>query len=1206
MNQKVLEVLVSSSVLILALALLRMLLRGKISPRLQYALWLLAALRLLIPFSVGTSTASVMNYVPERQMSEVLEDASIPAQIPRSVSAPTRRTPSAIADESSAVQTPDTAGQYAALSGSEKETVRFKPAPFTIFYFVWGIGAAIALTVMLGQNAVLAAKLRRNRERLEVPASQIPIYITNILPSACLFGLFRPAIYLMPQALDEDGTPNRYVLLHELTHYKRHDQIWCALRLFLLTVYWFDPFVWLAAHLSKLDCELACDEAALRGLDDMARITYGKTLLDQISGKRGAWQAVCATTMASSKRTLRTRICLIVKKPRMTAVTLALVVGVCCLLAACTFTNSAQKQEPTSGGDLPAMVRVDGVLYQLDMDSVSEADSARVEVMGKIRSRVSYSEVPSEDDQANYPGVGREYGMLDGQLVVKNSKGDWSYTLVNFSNDDVEAAVLRYMAPGWADICTYQRCRLGMLVAAKRTNEDASLDAILMLAQKVDGEIKITQMETGRVDDTAGYGVFQTQMAGQTIVFGIADRRMRETGASDMTSVSFTGVTLHYTEGSASTALSAEPGETFVTGVYGEAEITSVRLTLGRSGDVAVFTDIPAPSETRQAVMTLGENWSDTPVEQSVESLLSEEEVQAIRQAVFDKFSTAQWDQENLTEDEVRSFSGADSYENGMVGNYPNYYGAFADFFVAAGKAPGENQMWKLSLPDEQILALTIEEGGETLQRLYYSRSKGTLCGMRQEPLLQADTPVGVGVVTDYADENIVVFHGHFGLFVYNLQRSEIQLALDLGTATGTTNIQGSYGNFVSVYQEPGNVLVMLTGYNDMQGGDSPYSYYLNATGRVRFAPTLLAAQKQQPAHAVTMAGNTVSDLAYSDGTKTWKLFENWHFGEQGSAIFVPLTNDVAGELTGASAAEQDISAEDFYEMFWEIDRDSMQAYLDKHPQALADGWAGININASGFDQSGTTICTTMGEQVLALNFREKVLLLRVEGETYRGVLAVAKVPARLSIEMSEGIGSYGQLAGEIAEAHGGLLAMTCNGFIDPGGQGNGGELAGFAMSDGVAYGTHYPYSDAWPYARFEILTDNTVCIQRASDPVRADCRDATEFNPALIIDGEIIPSDYWTSEAPRACIGQSDRQEMLLLVIEGRMPEEDILGTSVNECAAILARHGAVQAMNVDGGTSAILWYDGQYVTRCSNPAIRYSGGRALPNAFVYHKRTD
>ena len=68
-------------------------------------------------------------------------------------------------------------------------------------------------------------------------------------------------------------------------------------------------------------------------------------------------------------------------------------------------------------------------------------------------------------------------------------------------------------------------------------------------------------------------------------------------------------------------------------------------------------------------------------------------------------------------------------------------------------------------------------------------------------------------------------------------------------------------------------------------------------------------------------------------------------------------------------------------------------------------------------------------------------------------------------------------------------------------------------------------------------------------------------------------------------------------LVIEGRLL--DSRGVSVDECSAILERHGCMQAMNLDGGTSAILWYDGESVTRCSNPAL--PDGRQLPNAFVY-----
>ena len=96
---------------------------------------------------------------------------------------------------------------------------------------------------------------------------------------------------------------------------------------------------------------------------------------------------------------------------------------------------------------------------------------------------------------------------------------------------------------------------------------------------------------------------------------------------------------------------------------------------------------------------------------------------------------------------------------------------------------------------------------------------------------------------------------------------------------------------------------------------------------------------------------------------------------------------------------------------------------------------------------------------------------------------------------------------------------------------------------------------------------------------------------------------DYWTGEQPRACIGQSEKHEILMLVIEGRYPLEGILGTSVNNCSEILLQHKCMQAINLDGGSSAMLWFDGEYVTQSSSSPLRYTGGRPLPNAWVYKK---
>ena len=63
----------------------------------------------------------------------------------------------------------------------------------------------------------------------------------------------------------------------------------------------------------------------------------------------------------------------------------------------------------------------------------------------------------------------------------------------------------------------------------------------------------------------------------------------------------------------------------------------------------------------------------------------------------------------------------------------------------------------------------------------------------------------------------------------------------------------------------------------------------------------------------------------------------------------------------------------------------------------------------------------------------------------------------------------------------------------------------------------------------------------------------------------------------------------------------EGIRGTSVNTCADILLAYGCRNAINMDGGSSAILWYDGEYITQSSSVTLRYTGGRPLPNAWVY-----
>lgn len=306
----------------------------------------------------------------------------------------------------------------------------------------------------------------------------------------------------------------------------------------------------------------------------------------------------------------------------------------------------------------------------------------------------------------------------------------------------------------------------------------------------------------------------------------------------------------------------------------------------------------------------------------------------------------------------------------------------------------------------------------------------------------------------------------------------------------------------------------------------------------------------------------------------------------------------ILSDLAAASGLTGDAS--DFFELFHELDEESTYAYVEKHPEIIENGWDNFYVNEAGLDDEGTEIYTKAGDQVLAVNAEHGLLAIRITGDDYRGVLVIGKDPSRVKLAPSKYFGSMGQHAGEIAEANDALVAMTASGFGGAEGVGEGGDMTGAAMHSGKRTGYSYP----WGYKRVELHTDNRLYITDSYKDFSDDCTDASEWTPALIVDGEIVVSaaDNYTEMNPRACLGQTKDEAMMFLVIEGRRVGIS-MGTDTMVCADILARYDCYQAMNVDGGTSAILYYEGEYITLCSN--ANCPEGRNLPNVWVYCRDT-
>ena len=361
------EWIVTSSALILLVLLLRLLVRDRVSPRLRYALWGLVLLRLVIPVSLWESPASVL------RAAQVNEGYQLVSTLPDNMSLYENGNWRSVAGPDGTFQMePDAAGRWevnqprlhnaygwvAVPSAEEARALRDQGQKAVdtaglkrlvdvqnVLRMVWQTGIWLFMLFLAAVNGKFALDLRRGR-RPDGEYHGRPVFIMDNLPTPCLFGLFRPAIYLTPEVA-ADETCRKHVLAHECAHFRQGDHAWAVWRGVCLALHWYNPLVWLAAYLSRRDCELSCDEGAVRLLGEENRVDYGRTLVGLVARRTTPRDlACCATTMTGGKSALKERIALLIKHPRTTAVTAVLVAAACAVFAACTFTGAAEAEEP--------------------------------------------------------------------------------------------------------------------------------------------------------------------------------------------------------------------------------------------------------------------------------------------------------------------------------------------------------------------------------------------------------------------------------------------------------------------------------------------------------------------------------------------------------------------------------------------------------------------------------------------------------------------------------------------------------------------------------------------------------------------------------------------------------------------------------------------------------------------------------------------
>ena len=153
-----------------------------------------------------------------------------------------------------------------------------------ILQIAWFSGSALLGLWLFGAWAVFTIRLHRDRRFLGKRGGTC-IYVSGAVKSPCLAGL-TPAVYLTEDVLQADEA--ELILRHELTHLRHLDFLWSLCRTAAVTVYWWNPFIWLAAICSKRDAELACDEAVAAKLPESKRLAYARAILAQAPRKTAA------------------------------------------------------------------------------------------------------------------------------------------------------------------------------------------------------------------------------------------------------------------------------------------------------------------------------------------------------------------------------------------------------------------------------------------------------------------------------------------------------------------------------------------------------------------------------------------------------------------------------------------------------------------------------------------------------------------------------------------------------------------------------------------------------------------------------------------------------------------------------------------------------------------------------------------------------
>ena len=422
------------SALIAVVLLVRAIFKNRVPKRMLYALWLVVLLKLCLP---GTLVS--LPVLPAKDAAVLAQSAERPVQTAPVIQRPAQT-----------VTKPQTPAQQPVSPVQETAKPAAKPlATAQILQIAWFSGSALLGLWLFGAWAVFTIRLHRNRRFLGKRGGTC-IYVSGAVKSPCLAGLI-PAVYLTEDVLQADEA--ELILRHELTHLRHLDFLWSLCRTAAVTVYWWNPFIWLAAICSKRDAELACDEAVAAKLPESKRLAYARAILAQAPRKTAA--------LSLAGPPVKERILFLTKKQRTSVLCVILALLLVVSATGCSFAELTQQKAgeitmPDHAADSSANAtpqEADSALPVMDtvelIGFVADSQTPWIELYESTDSKEPLAKIPY-DLIAALPGCDRKseaftFGFLDSTTFYYGEIGAFCWCV---------AALPPAAGTGAANVCT--------------------------------------------------------------------------------------------------------------------------------------------------------------------------------------------------------------------------------------------------------------------------------------------------------------------------------------------------------------------------------------------------------------------------------------------------------------------------------------------------------------------------------------------------------------------------------------------------------------------------------------------------------------------------------------------------------------------------------------------------------------------------------